>query len=244
MSGHSKWSTICKQKSVTDAKRGAIFTKLARNITLAVRDKGGDPDMNAALRTAMEKAKEFNMPKDNIEKAIKRGTGEIEGMVIEEIMYEGFGPEGIGLIIKCVTDNKNRTAANIRHILTKFGGNLGEQNSVAWMFEQKGAVRFNVSEVADKNINLDDFELSVIDAGATDIKEEDNEMAVYTRIKDLQQMKEVIGNIGVKIVSAELEWVAKDELGIKDGSREKLKKLIEALDDNEDVQAVYYNVMM
>jgi len=245
MSGHSKWATIRKQKESTDAKRGAVFTKLSRNITLAAREKGGDPNMNANLRVAIEKAKQFNMPKDNIERAIKKGTGELEGVNYEEIIYEAYGPSGIALIIKCITDNKNRTAANIRHILTKSGGSLGEPNTVMWMFENKGVIRFKEKELADKNISMDDFELSIIDAGAEDIQSEEGDIAIYTNIKDMQNVKESAEKMQINLESSEIEWIPKNEVDIKDeDDKEKIAKLFNALDDDEDVQDIYTNATL
>ncbi|MFH1192122.1 MAG: YebC/PmpR family DNA-binding transcriptional regulator [bacterium] len=241
MSGHSKWATIHKQKSVTDAKRGAVFTKLARNITIAAREKGGDSEMNMFLRTAIDKAKEFNMPKDNIERAIKKGTGELEGAKIEEIVYEGFGPEGTALIIKCLSDNKNRTVANIRHILTKHNGRLGEVNTVMWMFEEKGVIRFLKSAILEKGIGRDNFELEIIDAGAEDIKEEDAEVEVYTNVQNFQNIKDVIEKKGIKVESSGIEWIAKNNVEVVNEAREKVINLLEALDDDEDVQDVYIN---
>lgn len=242
MSGHSKWATIRNQKASTDAKRGAIFTKLARNITVATRGKGGDPEMNAVLRSAIDKAKEFNMPKDNIEKAIKRGTGELEGVNIEDITYEAFGPVGMVIIIKCITDNRNRTVSNIRHILTKHGGNLGEAKTVLWMFEEKGVVRLSESQLALKNLARDDFELSVIDAGAEDLKNENGEIVIYASAKDIQKIKEILESKGISIESAGLEWIAKNEIEVKAESRGKIERLMEALDDDEDVQEIYSNI--
>ncbi len=242
MSGHSKWATIHKQKSVTDAKRGAVFTKLARNITLAAREKGGDPEMNTSLRTAIEKAKEFNMPKDNIDRAIKKGTGELEGARIEEIIYEGFGPEGTALIIKCLSDNKNRTVANIRHILTKANGRLGEINTVMWMFEEKGVIRFLASALFEKGIDRENFELEIIDAGAEDIKDEDDIVEVYTSAQNFQSVKEAIEKKQVKLESSEIEWIAKNDVEVGDETKEKVENLLEALDDDEDVNEVYTNI--
>lgn len=242
MSGHSKWATIHRQKSAIDSKRGAVFTKLARNITIAAREKGGDPEMNTFLRTAIDKAKEFNMPKDNIERAIKRGTGELEGERIEEIVYEGFGPDGIALIIKCLTDNKNRTVANIRHILTKHNGRLGEANTVMWMFEEKGIIRFLKSEFAEKWIDRESFELEIIDAGAEDIKEEASEIIVYTSAQNLQKVKEVIERKQIKLESGEIEWIAKNDVEVGDETHKKVMNLLEALEDDEDAQEVYTNV--
>lgn len=242
MSGHSKWATIKNQKASTDAKRGAMFTKLARNITVAARDKGGDPEMNAALRSAIDKAKEFNMPKDNIERAIKRGTGELEGANIEEITYEAFGPEGVALIIKCITDNRNRTVANIRHILTKHGGSLGEANTVIWMFEEKGVLRFSKDQFKEKNISRDEFELSIIDAGAEDIKDEEAETVIYANAKDLHKIKGAVEEKNISVESAELEWIAKNEVAVNEESKEKTGRLFEALGNDEDAQEVYSNV--
>lgn len=243
MSGHSKWATIHRQKSATDAKRGAVFTKLARNITMAAREKGGDPEMNTALRAAIDKAKEFNMPKDNIERAIKRGTGELEGVKIEEIIYEGFGPEGVALIIKCFTDNKNRTASNIRHVLTKYGGRLGEPNSVIWMFEEKGVIRFNKKQLDENKIQNDEFELKIIDAGVEDIKEEGEEVIVFTSTKSLGEVKSFMEKMGLKVEQADLEWTAKNEIDLKGKeNEEKVSNLFEALEDDEDVQEFYSNV--
>ncbi|MFH0856279.1 MAG: YebC/PmpR family DNA-binding transcriptional regulator [bacterium] len=242
MSGHSKWATIHKQKSVLDAKRGAVFTKLARNITLAAREKGGDPEMNPSLRAAIDKAKELNMPKDNIERAIKKGTGELEGARLEEIIYEGFGPAGAALIIKCLTDNKNRTASNIRHILTKYGGRMGEPNSVAWMFSEFGVIRIDAEELGAHKLDRDEFELALIDKGAEDFKTEDGEIIILSDVKNLSGVKEAVEKIGIKIDSSEVEQVAKNEVEVKGDEKEKIEKLLEALDDDEDVQIVYVNV--
>lgn len=242
MSGHSKWATIKNQKASTDSKRGAIFTKLARNITIATREKGGDPEMNANLRTAIDKAKQFNMPKDNIERAIKRGTGELEGANIEEITYEAYGPDGVALIIKCLTDNRNRTVSNVRHILSKHNGSLGETNSVLWMFDEKGVVRFYENQLVEKNINLDELELIIIDAGADDIKKEGGEFVIYTKSQDMQNVKNIAEDRGIVIDTAQLEWIAKNEINIKDESSEKIERLLRALDDDEDVQEVYSNI--
>lgn len=244
MSGHSKWATIHRQKSANDAKRGAVFTKLARNITMAAREKGGDPEMNSDLRSAIDKAKQLNMPKDNIEKAIKRGTGELDGVHIEEITYECYGADGVAFIVKCLTDNKKRTVANVRNILTKHGGNMGEANSVLWMFDEKGVIRFNENDLKENNIVKDDFELEIIDAGAEDIIIEDGEIAIYTNVKDLHSAREALEKKGITILSAQLEWIAKNEVDVKEDNRDKIEKIFEALDDDEDVQEVYTNAKM
>lgn len=243
MSGHSKWANIHKQKEVADAKKGAVFTKIARNITLAAREKGGDPEMNPSLRTAIDKAKEVNMPKDNIERAIKKGTGEIEGAKLEEIIYEGYGPGGIAIIIKCLTDNRNRSASNIRHIFTKFGGNLGEPKSVSWMFEQKGVINFWKFQLQEKDIKMDDFELKMIDAGIEDVRDEEDRILIYTNIKDLHKMKEILEDMQIKIDYSEIDWVAKNEIEIKDAeTNNKVNKFLETLDSDEDVQVFYTNL--
>ena len=237
MSGHSKWATIKRAKATTDAKRGAVFTKLGNTITVAAREKGGDPDSNFGLRMAIDKAKSANMPKDNIEKAIKRGTGELEGGRIEEILYEGFGPAKAQFIVKVLTDNKNRSAANVRHIFTKYGGALG---SVMWNFTQQGIVRISSDEwqaIKDK----DSLELELIDAGVQDIKKEEEGITTITKMEDLAKVKKFLDGKEIKTESAEIEYVAKEETDAKEDDKEKLEKFIEALDENEDVADHYTN---
>ena len=191
MSGHSKWATIKRAKAATDAKRGAVFTKLSNIITVAAREKGGDIETNFGLRMAIEKAKQANMPKDNIEKSIKRGTGELEGGQIEELIYEGFGPEKSQFIIKSLTDNKNRSAASIRHLFTKYGGSLG---SVLWNFEQRGVVR-----VTAPNLKISELEMDLIENGAQDIIEEDEGIIIYTNTEDLQKLKKYLDEKTLKL---------------------------------------------
>jgi len=241
MSGHSKWSTIKRQKAATDAKRGAIFTKLGNLITVAAREKGGDPATNFSLRMAIEKAKAANMPKDNIERAIKRGTGELAGGQIEELLYEGFGPAKSQFIVKCLTDNKNRSAANIRHIFTKYGGSLG---SVMWNFEQKGVIRIMNEELKMKNLNNEEFELGLIDAGADDILKEEEGITIYTKIEDLQKVKKFLEEKNIKTESAEIEYVAKEEIQLNGDDKEKTEKFIEELEDCEDVSDHYTNIII
>ena len=240
MSGHSKWSTIKRQKSITDAKRGAIFTKLGKLIAISARDKGGDPNINFGLRMAIDKAKQANMPKDNIERAIKRGTGELAGDNIEELLYEGFGPVKSQFIIKCLSDNKNRTAADIRHIFTKFGGSFG---SVMWNFEQKGVIRIEKLEVKSKKLNTDDFELELIDAGSDDIEREEEGMTIYTKIEGLQNIKKFLDKEKIKAESAEIEYIAKEEKKLNEEEKEKVEKFIEELENNEDVSDYYTNAI-
>lgn len=240
MSGHSKWATIKRSKGAADAKRSALFTKLARAITVAAREKGGDPEINFSLRLAIEKAKAANMPKDNIEKAIKRGTGELEGGMIEEIIYEGFGSGGIAIIIKCLTDNKNRTSQSMKHILSKYGGSLGGPNSVMWQFEQKGVIRIANENLANKN--SEELELQIIDLGAQDIIKESDSWVIYTKIEDLQKVSKGIEALGIEVEYADLEYVPKEYTDVAETTKEKTQKMFEALDDDEDVDDYYTNL--
>ena len=234
MSGHSKWSTIKRQKAATDAKRSAAFTKLANMITVAAREKGGDPDTNFTLRMAIEKAKAANMPKENIERAIKRGTGELAGEQIQELIYEGFGPAKSQFIIKSLTDNKNRSAANIRHIFSKHGGAFG---SVSWNFEQKGVIR-----ISDPEFKVADLELDLIDAGADDIIEEKEGVTIITKIEDLQKVKKFLEEKNIKTETAEIEYVPKETMTVSGEDKGKIEKFIEDLEDCEDAADYYTNV--
>jgi len=239
MSGHSKWSTIKRAKAVTDAKRGAVFTKIGNLITVAAREKGGNPETNFSLRIAIEKAKQANMPKENIERSIKRGTGELAGDKIEELLYEGFGPAKSQFIVKCLTDNKNRTAANVRHIFTKYGGSLG---TVAWNFEKKGIIRIKNYELRIKNLDNEDFELELIDAGAQDILREEEGMTIYAKTEDLRNIKKFLEKKSIETESAEIEYVAKEDLKLSDEDKEKVEKFVEKLENNEDVSDYYHNI--
>ncbi len=239
MSGHSKWATIKRAKGAKDAKRGAIFTKLGNMITVAAKEKGGDPEVNFSLRMAMDKAKSANMPKDNIDKAIKRGTGELQGEQIEELYYEGFGPAKSQFVVKSLTDNKNRSAATIRHSFTKYSGSLG---AVMWNFVQKGIIRIMNEELRIKNVSIDDIELELIDVGADDIQKEEEGVTIITSIEDLQSVKKYFDDKEIKAESAEIEHVAKEELKLGEGDKEKYEKFIEELEDNEDVSDYYSNV--
>jgi len=238
MSGHSKWSTIKRAKGAADAKRAAIFTKLGRAITVAAKEKGGDPTTNFGLRLAMEKAKAANMPKDNIERAIKRGTGELQGEIIEEIYYEGFGPGGVAIVIKALTDNKNRTSQSIKHIFTKFGGSLGGPNAVMWQFEKKGVIRIANEKLSDQ----DELELKIIDLGAQDINKLSDSWVILTNVSDLQNVSKGIEDIGMEVEYADLEYVAKEFADVDENIIEKNQKLFEALDDDEDVDDYYTNI--
>jgi len=237
MSGHSKWATTKRAKAVVDAKKGAIFTKIAKLITVAAR-KGGDPAINFSLRIAIDKAKSINMPKDNIERAIKRGTGESEGAQIEELIYEGLGPAKTQFIIKILTDNKNRTAAEIRHLFSAHGGSLG---TVMWNFSQQGLIMIEQEEINSKKLNDENFELELIDAGAEDIQKEAQGLTIYTSPVDFQKTKQFLENKNIKTASAEIEYVAKEPAGLTDEEKNKVEKFIEELDGNEDVSDYYTN---
>lgn len=239
MSGHSKWATTKRQKAAKDAKRSSAFTKLANNITIAAR-KGGDPDMNFSLRMAIDKAKAANMPKDNIERAIKRGTGEGGGAAVEELTYEGIGPGKAGFIIEAVTDNKNRTASEIRHAFTKHNGSLGSTNSVSWNFDRKGVIT-----VTAEHLPADDweaFELELIDAGAEDITKEAEGLTVVTALENLQSVKEFLDRKGIAVDSAELEYIPRERKALNDEEQKKVEHFIDALDELDDVSNYYTDV--
>ncbi|OQB06930.1 MAG: putative transcriptional regulatory protein [Candidatus Cloacimonetes bacterium ADurb.Bin211] len=235
MSGHNKWSSIKHKKGAADAKRGQLFTRLVKEIILAAKSGGGDPEANPRLRTAIMNAKAANMPRDNIERAIKRGTGEIEGVSYEEVVYEGYGPNGIGLVIEVMTDNKNRTIADLRHTLTKYGGTMAESGSVAWNFEQKGF--FNVPAAG---LDEDDFMLQALEAGAEDIELNGDYFDVYTAPQDFHTVLSNMEKLGYPIENAELTRVPKTTINA-DEVAPKIFKLIEMLEDLEDVQKVYAN---
>ncbi|MCD4705546.1 YebC/PmpR family DNA-binding transcriptional regulator [bacterium] len=243
MSGHSKWATTKRQKEVTDKKRGAIFSKLAKNITVSAREGGKDIETNFNLRMFVEKAKNANMPKDNIERAIKKGTGELKGEIIEKILYEAIGPDNTFFIIEAITDNKNRSVAEIRNIFSKLGGSLASKNSVMWQFEKKGIIRIKNQELKIKNLDIEEFELNLIDYGAEDIQKEDENLIIYTKRKKLQEVKEKIEKNNIKIESAEIKFIPKEIKKITDQRKiESIKKLFEALDECDDVNNFYTNV--
>ena len=237
MSGHSKWSSIKHKKARADAARGKVFTRLIKEITVAARMGGGDPDMNPRLRTAIQAAKGANMPAKNIENAIMKGTGELPGVVYEEIIYEGYGPAGVALYINTLTDNKNRTVAEVRHLLSKYGGNLGESGCVAWMFEKKGLLRV-------KKENYDEEELFMIsvDAGAEDMKSEDEEFfEIYTESDNLETVQSALEENSVIVASAERTMIPQNTVQLEDRSAEQMIKLMDILDDHDDIQDVYAN---
>lgn len=227
MSGHNKWSKIHRQKSAADNKRGALFTKLANAITMAAKTGGGDIDTNFKLRLAVDQARSSSMPKDNIERAIKKGTGELEGGQIEQINYEGFGPAGTAFLIEALTDNKNRTSSALKHLLSKHGGSLGGPGSVGWLFEQKGIIRL-------EKIN-ENLELELIDAGATDVLKNDEETIIYTSPSDLKNIKDFLDKKNIVINYAEVEQIPKETKTLNSEQKEKVIKIFNELDDNEDV---------
>ena len=234
MSGHSKWAQIKRQKGAADIKKGAVFTKLANAVTIATREGGGDPAMNFKLRLAMEKARAFNMPKDNIERAIKRGTGELGGAALESVVYEGFGPAGAALIIEALTDNRNRTAQAIKSLLTKYGGTFGAPRSVGWMFQARGVVRLTKPEKYS-----DDKELALIELGAEDIIHDGDELVLLCTPETAAALKDKLVHEGWIVISSEVELWPKNPVNFPAGAEgEKFSALLAALEDNEDVQNV------
>ncbi len=236
MSGHSKWSTIKRKKAALDAKRGKLFTKLIKEITIAARQGGGDPAGNPRLRLAIDNAKAANMPMDNIERAIKKATGELEGVVYTELTYEGYGPGGVAILVEAATDNKNRTVAEVRHLFNKHGGSLGETGSVAWMFDKKGIITFPTQGKTE-----DDIMEIVLDAGADDISEEEGYFEVTTEVENFEPVRRALVDAGIEIENASLQWIAKNTVDVSGETAEKVMKLIDALEDNDDVQNVYSN---
>jgi len=236
MSGHSKWATTKRAKAVVDAKRGAIFTKLSNLISIAART-GGDPTANFSLRMAVDRARDANMPKDNIERAIKKGTGELGGGQIEELIYEAVGPGNSQLVIKCLTDNRNRAASNIRHLLGKHNASMG---ATLWNFGQQGIIMIATAEL-DK-VNWEDLELELIDRDVLNIDQAIEGVTIYTTMVDLQKIQQFLQSKGLVVESADIEYVAKDKVSLSSNDQEKMDKLLEALDDEEDVVGYYTNV--
>jgi YebC/PmpR family DNA-binding regulatory protein len=236
MSGHSKWSTIKRKKAAVDAKRGKLFTKLIKEITIAARQGGGDPDANPRLRLAVDNAKSANMPADNIDRAIKKATGELEGVNYTEIKYEGYGPGGVAILIESMTDNKNRTVADVRHLLSKHGGSLGESGSVAWMFDRKGIITLPAQGKTEDEI----MEI-VLEAGAEDLQFEDDYFEITTELDTFENVRKALMEAGLQIENASLQWVAKNTVEVSGETAEKLEKLIDSLEDNDDVQNVFTN---
>jgi len=240
MSGHSKWATTKRAKAIVDAKRSNLFTKLSNNITIAAKEGGGDPATNFKLRIAVDKAKSASMPKDNIERAIKRGTGELGGAVIEEVIYGALLPGKVVVIIKCLTDNKNRTLNEVKTLLQKNKAQITDPNSIVWQFDNRGVIKINQSDLAGKN--KEELELMVIDAGAEDLTEDEEEMTIFTNPKKLQKVKEALESLGLKIVSADLEMVAKEKVSLEGEALDKVIKFFDLLDGLSDLSDYYTNL--
>ena len=236
MSGHSKWSTIKHKKAAKDAKKGKLFTKLIKEITVAARMGGGDVNSNPRLRTAVTAAKAASMPNDNIDRAIKKGTGDLEGVSYEEIQYEGYGPGGAAILAQVLTDNKNRTVSEIRHLFSKHGGNLGESGCVAWMFDKKGLITVEKSHIDEERLLG-----IVLEAGAEDVREEEEIFEVVTRPEDFDAVKEKLEAAHVLLASAQVTMVPKNTVAIDEKHVEQILKLTEELEDHEDVQSVSAN---
>jgi len=237
MSGHSKWSTIKHKKAAADAKRGKLFTRLAKEITIAAREGGGDPEANNRLALAIDRAKAANMPKDNIERAVKRGTGEIEGGELYEVMYEGYGPHGVGIIVEAVTDNKNRSVADVRHTLGKYGGNMAEAGSVVWQFTRKGYV------VVGGQFDQDELFLVAADAGADDVQF--GEVAeIYAGLENFQTVQAALKEAGFEIAEASVIYDPDNPLELRQAEMVQVMNLIEKIEDLEDVQEVYSSLQI
>ncbi|MEI6756808.1 MAG: YebC/PmpR family DNA-binding transcriptional regulator [Chlorobium sp.] len=238
MSGHSKWATIKRKKAVTDQKRGSLFTKLVKEITIAAKMGGGDPSGNPRLRLAIDTARDNSMPLDNIQRAVKKGTGELEGVTWDEITYEGYGPAGIALIIETATDNRNRTVADIRHIMSRNNGSLGESGSVAWMFHRKGCIDVPKS-AADEELLME----LLLDAGLEDLNGDDeNYFTVITDVKDFEGVKKVLDERAIAYENAKIDLVPENYIELEADDARKVIKLIDGLENSDDVQAVYSNM--
>lgn len=233
MSGHSKWSTIKRKKAAQDEKRGKLFSKLLRAVEVAAREGGGDPDANPSLAQAVEKAKANDVPNDNIERAIKRGTGEMEGVRYEQIWYEGYAPGGVALYVQCLTDNRNRAAADVRSVLTRQGGSLGEPNSVAYLFDSKGYLLVEGEE--------DEVMMAALEGGAEDVRPSGDSWEVITAPGDLRGVREAFEQAGLRVESADLTQLPRTTVPVDTATAPRVLRLIEALEDLDDVQAVYSN---
>jgi YebC/PmpR family DNA-binding regulatory protein len=236
MSGHSKWSSIKHKKAVVDSRRGAQFTKLARAITVAAREGGGEPESNAALATAVQKARDASMPKDNIERAIAKGTGEgADADAIETVLYEGYGPGGVALLIEALTDNRNRTGADVRHLLTKHGGSLGEPGSVGYLFDKRGVIVVDAARYSEDDL------IVAIDAGAEDIAQDDDLFEVLTEPSSLSAVRAALDEAGIAVERAEVAQLPKTRVPVEGEQATRLLRLIDALEENDDVSAVHAN---
>ena len=235
MSGHSKWATIKRKKAVLDSKRGKIFTKLIKEITIAARD-GGDVNGNPRLRLAVDNAKAQNMPLDNIERAIKKATGELEGVTYHELTYEGYGPAGVAVLVEVATDNKNRTVAEVRHLFSKNGGSMGETGSVAWMFDRKGVITLPAEGKKE-----DDVVEIILEAGADDLTTEEDYFEVTTSVESFETVRRTLVEKNFTVENASLQWIAKNMIEVKGEDAEKVVKMIESLEDIDEIQNVYSN---
>jgi len=239
MSGHSKWSSIKHKKGATDAKRGKIFTKLIKEITVAARLGGSDPDGNPRLRAAIAAAKAENMPKENIERGIKKGTGELEGVSYEEANYEGYGPGGVAVLVDCLTDNKNRTVADVKHLFERHGGNLGEPGCVAWMFEKKGLIVFEKEKIDEEQL-LD----LALEAGAEDVNEQETEFEVIVSLSDFEAVKKAVDEAELPYTFSEVTMIPKNTVGVEGKKAQQILNLMQALEDHDDISHVYANFDM
>jgi YebC/PmpR family DNA-binding regulatory protein len=236
LSGHNKWSSIKHKKGAADAKRGKLFSKLVKEITIAARIGGGDLSSNIRLRTAVSTAKSSSMPKENIDRAIKRGTGELEGVNYEEMVYEGYGPGGTAIMVEILTDNKNRAVADVRYIFSKHNGNLGESGCVSWMFDKKGYMTVDKSSITEDEL----LELA-LDAGAEDVKEEGDEFGIYTDPSEFDNVKEALENKGIKLNIANVTMIPQNTIELEGKQVAQMLKLMDKLEDSDDVQNVYAN---
>jgi YebC/PmpR family DNA-binding regulatory protein len=237
MSGHSKWATIKRAKGKVDAVRGQVFARISKEIIVAVRNNGSNPDYNIKLKTLIAKAKESNMPNENISRAILRGSGQLEGVNYEELTYEGYGPGGVAIMVEVITDNRNRTAGDIRHIFDKYGGNLGETNSVNWMFERKGLLIIDREEYP---VEEDEMLMLVLEAGGEDLRIKEDVFEIYTTPADFETVKDTLSN-KFEFLMAEISNIPNNKVQVEDENLVKLKKLLSFLNENEDVQNVYDN---
>ena len=236
MSGHSKWATIKHKKAATDAKRGKIFTTIIKEITIAAREGGGDPESNPRLRQAIANAKSANMPSDNITRAIKKGMGELPGVNYEETIYEGYGPAGVAIMMACLTDNKKRTVANIRHLITKYGGNLGENGSVSWMFDKKGQITLKANSVDEEKV----FEVA-LEVGAEDFEVDGDFIIISTDPSDIMSVLDALEEKGYEVESANIDMVPKNLQNVDSDKEQSVIRLLEALEDHDDIKAVFTN---
>jgi YebC/PmpR family DNA-binding regulatory protein len=236
MSGHSKWASIKHKKGAADAKRGQVFTKLIREITVAAKMGGGDPTGNSRLRAAIQAAKAENMPKDNIDRAIKKGTGELEGTTYQQLNYEGYGPGGVAVLVDCLTDNKNRTVADIKYLFDRHGGNLGEPGSVSWIFEKKGLFVFDKAKAEEEKL----LEIA-LDAGAQDVVPSGDQFEVYTTPSDFEKVKKAFDQAGLPYSLAEVDMIPQNTVRLEGKKADQMLNLMEALEDNDDISHVYAN---